>query len=531
MTTHEPLRARQARASSPRRRLRVGIVELIVDAVTTSAIDRLYAAHFKKQFAGIVPQAVAVWCRELGHEVFYTTYYGQDDPRRLLPDDLDVVFVASFTQASALAYALATLFRREGTLTVIGGPHARSFPGDCLRYFDLVVHDCDKALIDDILRRRFDVPAVIASGRVLADLPTVEERLPEITASAFTRGRPTLTSFVPVLASLGCPYSCDFCVDWNSRYAPLPKERLAADLRFLSERFPGTLVIYHDPNFAIRFDETMDVIETVPEGRRNPYLMESSLAVLKESRLRRLQSTNCVYVAPGIESWSGYGNKAGVGSASGRDKLERVIAHFRTLRGYVSGLQANFILGTDADAGDEPVALTKEFIRRLPSVWPALNIPIPFGGTPLFDRCLAEGRIVRPLPFAFYYKPYLTSVLANYDPLSYYGHLADLYALITSNAMLARRLLARSVPAVKAIYAVRTLHLRQELAEIRRIRLMLAEDTAFRAFHEGRSDILPEFYHQRFERRLGRYAELIPRPDRRPLLDGMPPARARDRAA
>ncbi|MFQ5696560.1 MAG: hypothetical protein ACE5HB_11265 [Terriglobia bacterium] len=147
--------------------MRVGIIELLVDTPAKGLADALYAAYFRKQFVSITPQAVSVWCRQLGHDVFYVTYHGQNDPERLLPDDLDVVFVAAYTQASALAYALARLFRRRKTLTLIGGPHAKSFPADCLRFFDLVVKDCDKALIDDILRGHFDPPAVISSGRRL----------------------------------------------------------------------------------------------------------------------------------------------------------------------------------------------------------------------------------------------------------------------------------------------------------------------------------------------------------------------------
>jgi hypothetical protein len=56
--------------------------------------------------ASIMPQAVSVWCRDLGHEVFYATFYGQGNPKRLLPSDLDLVFISCHTQASPLAYAL-----------------------------------------------------------------------------------------------------------------------------------------------------------------------------------------------------------------------------------------------------------------------------------------------------------------------------------------------------------------------------------------------------------------------------------------
>ena len=196
--------------------MRVGIIELITDTVSRNWVNSLYGAHFRRQFYGIVPQAVSVWCRELGHQVFYTTYYGQKDPKSLLPKDLDVVFLSAFTQASALAYALAKLYRREKTLTVIGGPHAKSFPDDCLRFFDIVVKEFDKTLVDEILRGHFDPPAIVTTGQPLTDLPTVEERMPEISKAAFSRGKPTLTSFVPVLASVGCPYRCEFCMEWNN---------------------------------------------------------------------------------------------------------------------------------------------------------------------------------------------------------------------------------------------------------------------------------------------------------------------------
>jgi hypothetical protein len=46
----------------------------------------------------------------------------------------------------------------------------------------------------------------------------------------------------------------------------------------------------------------------------------------------------------------------------------------------------------------------------------------------------------------------------------------------------------------------------------------LRADRAFREFHEGRRGALPEFYHDQYERALGRYAELISRDDRRPDL-------------
>jgi len=284
------------------RRQRVGVLDLLADA-PPSGWDRVYASQFRRQFVSIPPQAVAVWCRQLGHRVSYATYYGQRPPADLLPNDLDVVFVGAYTKASGLAYALAKLFRRRGALTVLGGPHASAFPSDALRFFDIVVDRCDKPLVDDIVRRRFDPAMQVSSASPLTDLPGVEERLPELLASSLAgRGR-SVYNTVPLLASVGCPYACDFCVDWKTEYVRLPSDRVAADLAFVARRFPGVVVTYHDPNFGVQFDQTLDAIESVPAPARNPYVMESSLSILKPSRLERLRQTRCAYVAAGVESW------------------------------------------------------------------------------------------------------------------------------------------------------------------------------------------------------------------------------------
>ena len=133
--------------------------------------------------------------------------------------------------------------------------------------------------------------------------------------------------------------------------------------------------------------------------------MESSLSILKPNRLQRLRETNCVYVAPGIESWVDYTAKSGAGSKSGEAKLDQVAEHFHQLGDYVPGMQANFLFGSDEDVGAAPAELTKAFIERTPRVWPTINIPTPFGATPLRQRYAREGRILKTLPFAFYYNP------------------------------------------------------------------------------------------------------------------------------
>jgi radical SAM superfamily enzyme YgiQ (UPF0313 family) len=198
--------------------VKVGILE-ILRLPARYPTDLAYHLVLTKQYASVTPQAVSVWCRQLGHETFYAPYYGLGDPARQFPSDLDIVFIASYTQDSALAYALAKRYRRAGVRTVIGGAHARAFPVDCLRFFDLVVKECDRGLIADILAGHVDPGAVVSSTKPFEELPTVQERLPEIRKSAFLWSkRRYFMSTVPMLASMGCPYNCNFCIDWDNPY-------------------------------------------------------------------------------------------------------------------------------------------------------------------------------------------------------------------------------------------------------------------------------------------------------------------------
>jgi radical SAM superfamily enzyme YgiQ (UPF0313 family) len=479
---------------------------------------RLYNFLVTKQYASIMPQAISVWCRNLGHEVFYATYYGNQDPRSLLPKDLDIVFISSYTQASSLAYALAKLFRKEKTLTVIGGPHAKQFPEDCLRFFDIVVGDCDKTLIAEILR---DKPSgqILNSGRALKSIPGIEERAAEIRSSTFFRGRPLPFTSVPLITSTGCPNSCDFCIDWNSPYVLLPLDQLEADMRYIYEHFPRVMIGLHDPNFGVKFEQVFDILEKIPNHHRNTYTMESSLTLLRGSRLERLKNLGKFYIVPGVESWTAYSNKVGAGAGDNpRTKLDKVIEQFNNVRPYVSGIQANFIFGLDIDSGNEPIELTKEFASRVPFVMPNFNIPVPFGNTPLYNKYFAENRLLTSMPFTFYYMPYLVFGLKNYGAESFYEKLIEIISYVSSKNMLLKRLKNAPSPFPAAYNLVKTLGNHQMLGRLREILTLLRSDSQFRSFHDQETDILPEYYHRRYEYLLGDYAGLMSREDRKPVI-------------
>ncbi len=325
-------------------------------------------------------------------------------------------------------------------------------------------------------------------------------------------------SCVPMLASVGCPYACNFCVDWSNPFRQLSLDRLAADLRYVGEHLPGIILAFHDPNFGVKFDQVLEVIESLPPPARPPYVIESSLSILRGNRIGRLQATNCIAIAPGVESWIDYSNKAGVGRDVGLNKVVRVAEHFRHLSEHVPYLQANLIVGLDSDREDEPFELTRQFMLRTPFAWPTLNIPVPFGGTPLHVEYLRSQRILEAMPFGFYYAPYLVTTLKHYDPVTFYEKFIDLLTFSSSPEMLRRRRRCAANRLVSRVNWMRAVWTRAEIGIYRKLLDRLRADRAFREFHEGRCRALTNFYHHQYERALGPYAELISQDDRRPDL-------------
>ena len=201
-------------------------------------------------------------------------------------------------------------------------------------------------------------------------LPGVRERWRFIEP---TLRKAPLLKIVPMLGSLGCPYTCSFCIDAAVPYQPMEFDGLQEDLRFLLTKFKRPMVAWHDPNFGVRFNDYLDAIErAVPSGRID-FLAESSLSLLSEPHLKRLQHNGFKALLPGIESWFDVGNKSKTGGLRGMDKVRQVAEHVNLILSYIPYVQTNFVLGLDADEGEEPFELTKRFLDLTPGAFPAIR--------------------------------------------------------------------------------------------------------------------------------------------------------------
>jgi succinate dehydrogenase flavin-adding protein (antitoxin of CptAB toxin-antitoxin module) len=490
-------------------KLRIGIVDLVARGRSRTLYGRIMHANL----ASIMPQILGAWCEAEGHEVYFVVYTGFEDLSEELPKDLDLLFISAFSQSAQVSYALSNMFRQRGAVTVLGGPHARCYPEDSQKYFDYVLGFTDRDILKTVLEEHAPHRPLgrrLAAANQPQQLPSLAERWKFIDQTL--QKAPTI-KLVPMLASLGCPYTCSFCIDSTVDYQPLEFAQLKEDLQFLRTKMKRPRVGWHDPNFGIRFEPTMDAIESaVPIGSID-FLAESSLSLLSEPHLKRLQKNAFQAILPGVESWYDLGGKSKTGSNRGLDKVKQVSEHINLVMKYVPYVQANFVFGLDGDAGKEPFELTKEFINRSPGTFPGYSLLTAFGrAAPLNLEYQKAGRVL-PFPFHFLNNNHAMNVKPlNYSWPDFYDGVIDVTSHTFSKRAIFNRFNANRGTVPKWMNFVRAVSSEGfgRLKYYRTVRGLLDTDRHFRAYFEGETTELHPFYVARLKHDLGPLWDYLP---------------------
>jgi hypothetical protein len=491
------------------RKIRIGIIDLVSKGPTRA----LWARVMNANLASIMPQAVAVWCQQEGHEVTYLCYTGFENLADELPANVDLVFIGAFTEAAQLAYALSNQFRSRGAVTVLGGPHARCYPQDARKYFDYVLGFTDKSTIRQVLAdcapQRPEGICISAAGQP-ASLPGVRERWTFIEK---TLKKAPLIKMVPVLGSVGCPYHCSFCIDSVVPYQSLDMGEMKDDLAFLLTKFKRPLVAFHDPNFGVQFDSCMNAIEeAVPPGRID-FAAESSLSLLSEPHLVRMKRNGFKALLPGIESWYDLGEKSRTGRLQGMDKVREVSNHVNMILRYIPYLQANFVLGLDVDEGNEPFELTKRFIDMTPGAFPGYSLLSAFGQAAPSNLAYQQAGRVIPFPFHFLNNNGAMNIEPkNYSWSGFYEHVIDLTRYSFSPRAILRRAQATSTFIPKWLNVVRAVSSEGygRISYYSEILRRLSADAELRSFFERQTSTIPQFYVDRVRKDLGALWQWLP---------------------
>jgi hypothetical protein len=278
------------------------------------------------------------------------------------------------------------------------------------------------------------------------------------------------------------------------------------DLRFLRTKFNRPLVGWHDPNFGVRFDDFMDVIEEAIPSDSIDFIAESSLSLLSERHKKRLKHNGFKALLPGIESWYDLGEKSKTGHAHGMEKVRRISEHVNMILRYIPYIQTNFVLGLDVDSGAEPFELTKRFVDLTPGAFPGYSLLSAFGeAAPLNYKYQQENRVI-PFPFHFLNNNGAMNLKpVNYSWPSFYKHVIDLTRYTFSPRAIFRRLAATNAFIPRWLNVVRAVSSEGygRVAHHTEVDRMLEDDRQFRHFFERGTSEVPHFYVDQIQNYIG----------------------------
>lgn len=333
-------------------------------------------------------------CTPDGHEILYR----EAQSANAVPEDLmqcDFVAVSSLSAQIGEAYTVCDRLRAAGVVVAIGGLHVSTMPNEAAQHADhVIVGEGEKVW-----------PLVVAAvgagkrGKVwrAAELGPVDVAALPVPRYDLLVGRPY--NRFTVQTSRGCPWHCDFCassVMLRERYRRRPVEHIVRDIKELIRLFGDPFIEFADDNTFVDKRWGRELCEAlIPLGIK--WFTETDISVADDEELLRLmRAAGCRQVLVGLESptepaLDGLELRANFKArafSSYRDSIERIQSYGITVNGC-------FILGLDSHTTDIfPQVLELACDAGLYEV--QITVLTPFPGTPLYNRLLAEGRLLSP---------------------------------------------------------------------------------------------------------------------------------------
>ncbi len=332
--------------------------------------------------------------------------------------DFDLVALSTYTARAFDAYLVADVYRAHGVPVVFGGLHATVLPEEAALHADAVVIGEGEVLWPEVVRdflrggraglKRFyreTRPGRFDLGE--APMPRFDLLVQSQPTSGTTLSDPGKTgqihrlgpyNRITIQTTRGCPWDCDFCAAsklYGSRYRIKPIDRVLQEVDAVRSLWRRPFIEFADDNTFVHKAWSKQLLREL-SGRQIRYFTETDVSVADdEELLDLLYPSGCRQVLIGLES-------------SRRDSLEgidrvnwKARQHSRYLEA-IDKIQSRgvsvcgcFIVGLDSDT---PAVFDelREFIDRSRLLEVQITILTPFPGTRLYQRLLAEERLLYP---------------------------------------------------------------------------------------------------------------------------------------
>ena len=332
--------------------------------------------------------------------------------------DFDLVAISTYTARAFDAYLVADVYRAHGIPVVFGGLHATVLPEEVARHADAVVVGEGEATWSEVVRDfqgagRAGLKSFYREARPgqfqlnRAPMPRFDLLVQGTQGPENSPSDPGRTgeiqrlgpyNRITIQTTRGCPWDCDFCAAsklYGPRYRIKPVDRVLQEVDAVRSLWRRPFIEFADDNTFVNRTWAKQLLSGLAD-RHVRYFTETDVSVADdEELLDLLYPSGCRQVLIGFES----PRRA---SLEGMDRANwKARQHSRYLE-VIEKIQSRgvsvcgcFIVGLDSDT-PEVFDELREFIDRSRLLEVQITILTPFPGTRLYQRLLAEGRLLYP---------------------------------------------------------------------------------------------------------------------------------------
>lgn len=294
----------------------------------------------------------------------------------------DLVGISAITGTAPRAYQIAAQLQRRAIPVVLGGVHPTLLPDEAQKHADAIVtgyaEESWPQLLRDFVANQMQARYTQSKSLSLANLPLPKRHLFD-------------TSLVNIAhtieATRGCIYQCDFCVVPAAWGRPIqkPVADVVADIRQMGAR----RLIFLDLNLIADVEYARELFTALIPLRITWGGLATTTIAWDDALLDLAARSGCRGLLLGFESLS----QASLAETKKAFNMRRDY-YFVVEQLHARGIAVMgcFVFGFDNDTLDT-FRETVDFVMDANVDLPRYAIQVPFPGTGVYKRLLAEGRI------------------------------------------------------------------------------------------------------------------------------------------
>jgi len=353
--------------------------------------------------------------RDAGHDITLLDASFDHDLSRINQEiciiSPDIVAVSCSTDLMPNGEEILAAAKRNGYITVAGGPHPTIAPLETLRNPDIdfvvlgegeltfaelvrsIGNNTDPSGVNGIGFRQNGIPVVNPAREFINDLNSLPIPDREL-LDTFPRYLQGLA--LNVSAIRGCPFRCTFCQPtlfhlFGKQIRSRSPENVVEELELLYRRYRIRDFFFVDDLFTVSrvwLEQFLDALKAAGLAGKIRFSINSRVDLINEEIILLLKAINTYYLLLGLES----GSQEMLDSCEKGTTVQQGIDAVNLARKHGIRIHAYILLGLPG----ESVATLKATEKLLDTVRPDtvhISVATPFIGTDLFDQCKKVGRL------------------------------------------------------------------------------------------------------------------------------------------